>query len=107
MDIVSLNFHLLEPIQQATAMIQQGMHNDTRAEGKGEEVCHGIGGWEVQGRVIIVSFEIECIVDFEDSADVVGVPVAVEGLVGGYGEVGKHPRLARGEKVNYIWVVII
>jgi len=51
MDVVRLHTYLFEPIQQRPAVVEQRMDDDAGAEGKGDEVGDGVGGWEVEGRV--------------------------------------------------------
>ena len=51
MDIIVLHLHLLEPIQQRLAVIQDRVDDNTRREAEGEEVGDGVGRREEEGRV--------------------------------------------------------
>lgn len=67
------------------------MDDDTGAEGKGDEVSDGVGGWEVERRVGEVGGLGECVVFLEDAFDVVYVAEAVVRLVRGDREVCEFP----------------
>lgn len=47
MDIVRLDLHLLDPVEQTAPVVQQCVRDDTCAEREGDQVAHGVGGREV------------------------------------------------------------
>ena len=72
-------------------MVQQRVHDDAGAEGKRDEVRHGVGGWEVERRVGEVGGLGERVVFLQDAFNVVDLAEAVVGLVRGDREVCEFP----------------
>jgi hypothetical protein len=93
MDIIVLHLHLLEPIQQRLAVVENRMDDDASREAEREEVGDRVGCREEERGVSVIGFTVERPVGLEDFGNVVGVAGAVEWLVGRDGEVGKVPSL--------------
>ena len=72
-------------------MVEQGVDDDAGAEGEGDEVGDGVGGWEVERGVGEVGGLREYVVFLQDAFDVVYVAEAVVGLVRRDREVGEFP----------------
>lgn len=71
------------------------MDENASGESEREKVSHRKGCREVEGRVVIVGIHIEPVLACEDSGDVILVAKLVVEPVGGNGEMGEIPGLAR------------
>jgi len=69
------------------------MNNDTSAEREGEEICHCICCWEVEGRVSVVCSFVKGIIIPQNTGDVVDLSETIIRFVSGYREVSQIPRL--------------
>lgn len=74
-------------------MIQRGVHNHTRAQCKGEEVCDRICCRQVEFRIRFVGCEVERVISLEDSGNVVEVAITIVWGVGRQGEMCEFPYL--------------
>lgn len=83
MDVILLHPDPLDTVQQATPVVQECVHHDARRQRKRKEICDGISGGEVQGRVLFVCGEVEGVIWREEARDVVDVAETVVGLVRG------------------------
>jgi len=91
MDIICLDSHFFEAVEEGATVVEEGVDDDAGAEGKGKEIGHGVGGGEVEGRVVVVGIEIKGVVWTEDTGDVVDVAEFVKGFDGRDGKVGELP----------------
>jgi len=91
MDVICLDSHFFEAVEEGATVVEEGVDDDAGAEGKGEEIGHGVGGGEVEGRVILVGIKIKGVVWTEDAGDVVDVAEFVKGFDGRDGKVGELP----------------
>lgn len=91
MDVIGLDTDFFEAVEKGAAVVEEGVNDDTGAEGKSEEVGHGVGSGEVEGGIGVVGVEIKGIVGAEDAGDVVDLAEFVVGFVGGDGKVGELP----------------
>lgn len=94
MDVVRLDAHPLEPVQQRAAVVQQRVHDDARREGECDQVRHGVRRRQEERRVVVVRDWIEEVVACEHARDVVDLAEPVVGVVVGYGKVGQVPGLS-------------
>ena len=82
MDVVLLDFDVLEPVEERAPVIQKSVHDDA-----GDERECG----QVERRVLVVGGEVEFVVRCDDTGDVVRPAKPVVRLIGGDGEVTQVP----------------
>jgi len=90
----------LEPVQKRAAVVQQSVHNYTRAQGKREEIRHRERSGQIKGRVILVGSHIECILRREYPRYFVLITEAIIGPGAEHREVRKIPGLETREETR-------
>jgi len=91
MNVICLDSNPFDPVDERTAMVQCRMDKDGGGESKGEHIGHGIRRREVEGRVLVVSIGIECVLLCEYLRNIVHVAKAIEWFVGSDWEVCEVP----------------
>ena len=79
-------------------MVQQKVHEYTRAQGKRDEIRHRERSGQIKGRVLLVCSHIECILRSEHPGYIVHVSEAIIGLGAKHWEVCKIPGLGIREE---------
>ena len=59
MNVVLLDFDVLEPVEERAPVIQKSVHDDAGAERECEQVRHCVRRGEVERRVLVVGGEVE------------------------------------------------
>jgi len=80
MNVIIFEAHALEPIQKRTAVVQQGVHNDTRTQRKRKEIRHRECSGQVEGGVFLIGSQIKRILRSEHPGNFVRVTEAIVGL---------------------------
>jgi hypothetical protein len=93
MNIVRFNLDPLQPFQEGLAVIKGRMHKNARHQGKSEEVCHGVGCWEVKWGVLGIGGLVESIIYLKNDRDVIIIAETIVWSVGRYREMGHFPSL--------------
>ena len=62
MDIILLDFNVLEPVEERAPVIEESVHDDAGAERECMQVCDGMCRREVERRVLVIGGEVEFVV---------------------------------------------
>src|ERR1700691_6379966 len=96
-NVVFFEADALKSTEEGASVVEQSVHNHTRAQGKGKKICNRVRGGQIERRVLLVSSQIERILRGEHSGHVVRATEAMIGHGAKHGKVCKIPRLRAGE----------
>ena len=74
-------------------MIKDSMHKNARHQRESEQVCHGVGCWEVKWGIRGIGGLVESIICLKNEGDVIRIAETIVWSIGRNGEMGHFPGL--------------